>query len=73
MLKYLMLKKEAKDWLIRWILFLQEFDLEIQDKKDIESIVPNHLSRIPNATHNKVPINGDFSDEQLLLSLGNYD
>ena len=31
-LKYLMIKKEAKARLIRWILLLQEFDLEIQDK-----------------------------------------
>jgi len=32
-LRYLMLKKDAKARLIRWILLLQEFDLEIRDKK----------------------------------------
>ena len=32
-LKYLLTKKDAKPRLIRWILLLQEFDLEIKDKK----------------------------------------
>jgi hypothetical protein len=32
-LRYLMTKKEAKPRLIRWILLLSEFDLEIKDKK----------------------------------------
>ena len=31
-IKYLMAKKEAKPRLIRWVLLLQEFDLEIKDK-----------------------------------------
>jgi hypothetical protein len=32
-LKYILTKKDAKPHLIRWILLLQEFDLEIIDKK----------------------------------------
>ena len=32
-LKYLLTKKDAKPRLIRWILLLQEFDLEIKDKE----------------------------------------
>ena len=32
-IKYLMAKKEAKPRLIRWVLLLQEFDLDIRDKK----------------------------------------
>ena len=32
-IKYLLNKKDAKPRLIRWILLLQEFDLEIKDKK----------------------------------------
>ena len=32
-IKYLLTKKDAKPRLIRWILLLQEFDLEIQDRK----------------------------------------
>jgi hypothetical protein len=31
-LKYFLMKKDAKPHLIRWILLLQEFDLEIRDK-----------------------------------------
>jgi hypothetical protein len=32
-IKYLLAKKDAKQRLIRWILFLQEFDVEICDKR----------------------------------------
>ena len=30
-IKYLMTKKDAKPRLIRWVLLLQEFDLEVKD------------------------------------------
>ena len=45
-LKYLLSKKDTKSWLIRWILLLQEFNLEIWDKKWIENVVADHISRI---------------------------
>ena len=32
-IRYLMAKKEAKPRLIRWVLLLHEFDLEIKDNK----------------------------------------
>jgi hypothetical protein len=33
-MKYLLAKKDAKPRLIRWILLLQEFDVEICDNED---------------------------------------
>jgi len=43
------MKKDAKARLIRWILLLQEFDLEIQGKKGVENVIADHLSRFLNA------------------------
>ena len=45
-LRYLLTKKDSKPKLIRWILLLQEFDIEIWDKKWKDNVVANHLSRI---------------------------
>ncbi|PRQ41776.1 putative nucleotidyltransferase, Ribonuclease H [Rosa chinensis] len=67
-LKYLLNKKEAKPRLIRWMLLLQEFDLEIKDKKGSENVVADHLSRLVNNSNteeNSLPLRESFPDEQL--------
>ena len=67
-LKYLLTKQDAKARLIRWVLLLQEFNLQIKDKKGVENVIADHLSRLTIAhnTHNP-PINDEFPEESLLL------
>ncbi|CAN6706893.1 unnamed protein product [Malus baccata var. baccata] len=66
-IEYLLTKKEEKPRLIRWMLLLQEFDIEIQDKKGSENVLADHLSRMVNEEHeHNVPIPETFPDEQLM-------
>ena len=64
-IKYLLTKNDAKPRLIRWVLLLQEFDVEIKDKKGTENLVADHLSRLE-GLNNEVQINDNFPDKQLL-------
>ena len=63
-IKYLMTKKYAKPRLIRWVLLLQEFNVEIKDKKGTENLVVDHLSRLE-GTRDDVLVNDEFPDEKL--------
>ena len=65
-LKYFFTKKDAKPRLLRWILLLQEFDLEIKDKKGVENTVADHLSYMPITNMQDLPINNFLCDEMLL-------
>ena len=53
-LKYLLTQQNSKVRLIIWVLLLQEFNLQIWDKKGVENVVADHLSRLTIAhnTHN---------------------
>ncbi|XP_024014048.1 uncharacterized protein LOC112088123 [Eutrema salsugineum] len=66
-LKYLMQKKDAKPRLLQWVLLLQEFDIEVRDKKGVENGVADHLSRI--RVEEDVPID-DFLPEKNAFQIG---
>jgi reverse transcriptase-like protein len=64
--RYLMTKKEAKPRLIRWVLSLQDFDMEMRDKKGAENYVADHFSRLPFENKEDVPINEEVGFETLI-------
>nr|XP_009765511.1 PREDICTED: uncharacterized protein LOC104217054 [Nicotiana sylvestris] len=65
---YLMGAKDYKARLIRWVLLLQEFDLEIVHRKRCENQVADHLSLLEEKgrTYYGLENNDSFPDEQLL-------
>ncbi|GJR20789.1 reverse transcriptase domain-containing protein [Tanacetum coccineum] len=69
-LKYLFIKLDAKPRLIRWIMLLQGFDIEIKDKKGAENLAKDHLSRLENpdlGTFTEEEIADKFLDEHLMI------
>jgi hypothetical protein len=70
--KYLLTKKDAKPCLIRWILLLQEFDLEIRDKKEVGNSVANHLSHLQFEESAELPIS-DYMRDNTLLKVSTTD
>nr|GEX86562.1 reverse transcriptase domain-containing protein [Tanacetum cinerariifolium] len=58
-LKYLLAKKDAKPRFLWWILLLQEFDVIIRDKKRVENLTADHLSRLEN------PHAGDLEKKEI--------
>jgi hypothetical protein len=71
-IKYLLAKMDAKQRLIHWILLLQEFDVEIHDKKAVENVMADHLSRMNRAQDDKEPIEDKMRDDHLYRVLDKY-
>ncbi|GJV09091.1 reverse transcriptase domain-containing protein [Tanacetum coccineum] len=66
-LRHLFKKQDAKPRLIRWILLLQEFDIEIKDRKGTENVAAGHLSRIKNdETSDDSEVDDNFLGETLM-------
>nr|GEW22856.1 reverse transcriptase domain-containing protein [Tanacetum cinerariifolium]GEW23226.1 reverse transcriptase domain-containing protein [Tanacetum cinerariifolium] len=68
-LKYLLSKQDAKPRLIRWVLILQEFDINIHDKKGTKNLAADHLSRLENP-HKDDFENKDINENFPLETLG---
>jgi hypothetical protein len=66
-LRYLLKKKESKPRLIKWILLLQEIDLEIKEKKGVENQEADHLSRLRTEDIQTETIRETFPNEQLYV------
>ncbi|XP_074298534.1 uncharacterized protein LOC141629429 [Silene latifolia] len=67
-LRHLVSKKESKPRLMRWVLLLSEFDVELKDKKGSTNTVADHLSRIiqEDSLVPQSSIKETFPDEALL-------
>ena len=64
-LKNLLSKQDTKPQLSSWILLFQEFNLTIKDKKGVENVVNDHLSRlVSKRTFEGLPISDTFPNEQ---------
>jgi hypothetical protein len=51
--------------LICWIFLLQEFDVEIRDKKGVENVVADHFSGMNYGQDDKEPIEDKMREDHL--------
>ncbi|GJW86173.1 reverse transcriptase domain-containing protein [Tanacetum coccineum] len=66
-LRHLFKKQDAKPCLFRWILLLQEFDIEIKDRKCTKNVAADHLSRLENnETSDDSEVDDNFPEETLM-------
>ncbi|GJW09205.1 DNA-directed DNA polymerase [Tanacetum coccineum] len=69
-LKYLFSKQDAKPRLIRWVMLLQGFDIEIKDKRGAQNLAADHLLRLENpdlGTFTEEEIADEFPNEHLMV------
>ncbi|XP_058762818.1 uncharacterized protein LOC131636188 [Vicia villosa] len=72
-IRYLLSKKDAKPRLLRWVLLLQEFDLDIKDKKGTENLVADHLSRLEHLKPELIPIDDHSTYERLVAGMNTIE
>ncbi|GJW96406.1 DNA-directed DNA polymerase [Tanacetum coccineum] len=69
-------KQDTKPRLIRWVLLLQGFNIEIKDKKGAENLYADHLSRLENQNMGELAeeeIADKFPDEHLMILKANLN
>nr|GEU46984.1 retrovirus-related Pol polyprotein from transposon 17.6 [Tanacetum cinerariifolium] len=59
-IKYPFAKKDAKARLMRWILLLQEFNIDVRDKKGAANLAADHLSILEN------PHQDEFENKEIM-------
>ncbi|GJU98480.1 reverse transcriptase domain-containing protein [Tanacetum coccineum] len=65
-----LLAVDAKPRLIKWVLLLQGFNIEIKDKKGAENLAADHLARLENPNMGiltKMEIADEFLNEHLMV------